>query len=380
MDNKYLNSTNTYHDVSGLQRLRTGAKNHDDQALEAVAKQLEGTFLNMMLKSMREANSMFGEDNPLNSKETEFYQSMFDQQISLTMAQGKGIGLADVIVRQMRNNTQSQQDLNELMQKNALSTAPLVKEEKDYPLDEQPNQYSLPERKTEFALPLERVRSVVWGDGLKGMSPSAVETKFVENKVVAELTGVKTSDNKKTSVSATEAVSSPVEEQRGTVETVLRNLFPTAAAFVDVITPYAQAAANELGVDVKAIVAQAALETGWGQHVIKASNGSSSLNFFGIKSNHNWAGDSATVKTLEYKDGVAAKETADFRAYKNMDEAFQDYISFLKDNPRYKQALENTNTAKDWGFQLQKAGYATDPEYGKKIASIVSRLSSSDKN
>ncbi len=385
MDNKYLSSTHGYNDVSGLQKLRTGAKNNDDKALEAVAKQLEGVFLNMMLKSMREANSMFGEDNPLNSKETEFYQGMYDQQISLSMAEGKGIGLADVIIRQMRGVGGDSQKIDELLEKNQAQGEareagfPLnneaVGEKKGFPLNIQQQGLPLPEKKTEYLLPLERVRSVAWGNNLArntDVTPNTITTSLSAPDVTGQNKIVATNTAENSTVATSSQESSPLES-------ALRHAFPTAAAFVSVITPYAKAAANELGIDVNAIVAQAALETGWGNHIIKGSDGKPSLNLFGIKSNQNWTGDSTTVKTLEYKNGIAAKETADFRSYKSMDEAFQDYISFLKNNPRYKHALENTNTAKDWGFQLQKAGYATDPNYGKKIASIVSRLSSSDK-
>ncbi|OUR90551.1 hypothetical protein A9Q81_18865 [Gammaproteobacteria bacterium 42_54_T18] len=399
MDNKYLSSTHGYNDVSGLQKLRTGAKNNDDQALEAVAKQLEGVFLNMMLKSMREANSMFGEDNPLNSKETEFYQGMYDQQISLTMAEGKGIGLADVIIRQMRGVGGDQQKIEELLAKNETKSDaegvgfPLNREIKNQglPLDMQKSGYDLPEKKTEYVLPLERARSVSWGvnsdkvnaPGIESTSISSSNTDGLSAKPIAASIGIPVSSRVSITEQADRIDVTPPESsslESTSLTSMLQYAFPTAAAFVEVITPYAKAAANELGIDVNAIVAQAALETGWGNHIVRGNDGKSSLNLFGIKSNSHWAGDRATVKTLEYKDGIAAKETADFRSYKSMDEAFQDYISFLKDNPRYKHALENTNTAKDWGFQLQQAGYATDPNYGKKIAGIVSRLSSSDKN
>jgi flagellar protein FlgJ len=397
MDNKYLSSTHGYNDVSGLQKLRTGAKNNDDKALEAVAKQLEGVFLNMMLKSMREANSMFGEDNPLNSKETEFYQGMYDQQISLTMAEGKGIGLADVIIRQMRGVNGDPQKIDALLEKSQAQGETgaagfsldndAVGEKKGLPLNIQQQGLPLPEKKTEYELPLERVRSVAWGNNLarnSEVTPNTITT-LLSASAIATSSNV-TDKNKVVAINAVENNTAEAGtiatkyQELSPVESALRHAFPTAAAFVDVITPYAKAAANELGIDVNAIVAQAALETGWGNHIIKGSDGKSSLNLFGIKSNANWTGDRATVKTLEYKDGIAAKETADFRSYKSMDEAFQDYISFLKNNPRYKHALENTNSAKDWGFQLQQAGYATDPNYGKKIASIVVRLSSSDKN
>ena len=389
MENKYLSNASAYHDMSGLQRLRTGAKNHDDQALEAVAKQLEGVFMNMMLKSMREANSVFAEGNPLNSKETDFYQNMYDQQISLTMAEGKGIGLADMIVRQMRGIGQSEAQLEALMQKNLdnansgkASGYSLDKVATEFSLTQEQSAIPLPKTKTEYLLPMERFRPVVTASKPSVLdsahsecSPTTSTVNSPENSPATNPANTERFDN-----SSVGTDNNVVDTLVSSMETTLRTLFPTAAAFVDAIAPYAKAAANELGVDVKGIIAQAALETGWGQHIIAGDNGSPSFNFFGIKSNANWAGNTADVKTLEYRNGIAAKETATFRSYKSMDDAFQDYISFLKDNPRYKQAIANTSTAKEWGFQLQQAGYATDPNYGKKIASIVSRLDRTTEN
>jgi len=305
---------------------------------------------------------------------------MYDQQISLTMAEGKGIGLADVIIRQMRGVGGDQPKNEELLATNETKSDagvgfPLNREmeNKGFPLDMTQSGYALPEKKTEYELPIERARSVSWGKNSDTLNSkpitASIDVPILSRVSVTDQAG--STEKKSLESNSLESTS---------LKSMLRHAFPTAAAFVEVITPYAKAAANELGIDVNAIIAQAALETGWGNHIIKDSDGKSSLNLFGIKSNAHWAGDRTTVKTLEYKDGIAAKETADFRSYKSMDAAFQDYISFLKNNPRYKHALENTNTAKDWGFQLQQAGYATDPNYGKKIASIVSRLSSSDKN
>ncbi|OUS29698.1 flagellar rod assembly protein/muramidase FlgJ [Gammaproteobacteria bacterium 45_16_T64] len=369
----------SYHDMSDFQRLRTGARNHDDKALVAVAKQLEGVFLNMMLKGMRDANKVFSEGNPLNTKETEFYQGMFDQQISLTMAEGKGIGLADVIVRQMRGREPDPEELQALMEKNKaglndpIAGFAMTQEATPYSLLTETHGIDLPVPKTDYALPMERLRSVIAAavpqDNKTNVAPASMATGIVST------------------IDATAEVESDitVNAQSGNslatnVEKSLRNLFPNAAAFIDAISPYAKAAANELGVEVNGIIAQAALETGWGKHVIHDENGKLSFNLFGIKSGSHWSGDSAKVKTLEFRGGIAEKETASFRSYNSMDAAFQDYVSFLKSNPRYQDALNSKGGAEDWGFALQEAGYATDPNYGKKIAGIVSRLDRSDKN
>lgn len=136
------------------------------------------------------------------------------------------------------------------------------------------------------------------------------------------------------------------------------------------ILPHAQKAAAELGVPARAIAAQAALETGWGRHVMKNADGSSSFNLFGIKADASWKGARTTQDTTEYSGGVKLSESAQFRSYASLDEAFADYARFLKSNPRYAQALTQRDSA---GFAsgLQQAGYATDPAYARKIMHIA---------
>jgi len=124
-------------------------------------------------------------------------------------------------------------------------------------------------------------------------------------------------------------------------------------------------------VDPKVLVAQSALETGWGKKVISTADGSSSYNLFGIKAGDNWHGRSAGVNTLEYRDGVAAMERASFRAYDSVGEAFRDYANLLKDSPRYQPALAAGGDDQKFLDGLQQAGYATDPRYADKIMRIV---------
>ena len=144
------------------------------------------------------------------------------------------------------------------------------------------------------------------------------------------------------------------------------------AEFVKDLWPAAQRAAQRIGADPKAIVAQAALETGWGRHVMTDANGKSSFNLFGIKAGSNWKGETVSAPTLEYRDGVAGKETARFRAYDSVDACMQDYADFLHSHPRYRQALSAGDVA-SFSKALQQAGYATDPRYAEKIQHVAAQ-------
>jgi len=140
--------------------------------------------------------------------------------------------------------------------------------------------------------------------------------------------------------------------------------------FVRELWSAAEQAAQDIGVDPAALLAQAALETGWGKHVMRGDQGQSSHNLFGIKADRRWQGDKVRKTTLEYKDGVALKTRADFRSYDNYEQAFKDYVDFIKGNPRYREALQVTGDPKAYFRSLQKAGYATDPAYADKITRI----------
>ena len=140
--------------------------------------------------------------------------------------------------------------------------------------------------------------------------------------------------------------------------------------FVRTLLPAARQSAKALGLDPLALVAQAALETGWGQRMIKTAAGSNSFNLFGIKANNGWQGNTAVVDTLEYRGGIAKKEQAKFRSYSSPEHSLQDYVAFIKHNPRYQDAVNASADAKAYFEQLQAAGYATDPAYAKKIMAV----------
>lgn len=145
--------------------------------------------------------------------------------------------------------------------------------------------------------------------------------------------------------------------------------FDSQSAFVTELWPHAQRVGQALGVDGRVILAQAALETGWGERLPRGSDGQPSHNLFGIKA-HGWGGAVARVPTLEFRDGALRRETADFRAYGSYAEAFDDYARFLTENPRYRQALA-AGDASGFARGLQAAGYATDPAYASKILRVM---------
>jgi flagellar protein FlgJ len=146
--------------------------------------------------------------------------------------------------------------------------------------------------------------------------------------------------------------------------------FNDAQSFIEQLYPAAQHAAQQLGIDPKALLAQAAIETGWGKHMIHNTSGQNSHNLFGIKADRRWEGDRAMVDTIEFEQGVAATKKASFRMYDSFAESMQDYVGFVKQNPRYEEAVKQSQSPHGYFSELQKAGYATDPEYANKVISV----------
>jgi flagellar protein FlgJ len=147
--------------------------------------------------------------------------------------------------------------------------------------------------------------------------------------------------------------------------------FETPQEFVAALLPSAEKAAAEIGLDPLALVAQAAIETGWGQQIIHSAQGRNSHNLFGIKADERWEGEKALVETLEFDKGVPRKEQAQFRSYPSFDESLRDYVTFVKQSPRYADAVSNTADTKAYFDHLQQAGYATDPEYANKVLDVL---------
>lgn len=149
--------------------------------------------------------------------------------------------------------------------------------------------------------------------------------------------------------------------------------FDSPEDFIEKLWPLAEKYAAELGVEPKVLLAQAALETGWGQHTIRYTNEVPTHNLFNIKADGRWDGPKAVVPTLEYERGKPVRQLAAFRAYPSFDASFRDYVDFLKSSERYRPALDRAGDSRAFVQGLHRAGYATDPEYSHKINEIMSR-------
>ncbi|MDK2598405.1 flagellar assembly peptidoglycan hydrolase FlgJ [Pseudoalteromonas obscura] len=167
-----------------------------------------------------------------------------------------------------------------------------------------------------------------------------------------------------------------VAEEKSTVKGVADTpadpqAFESPEEFVKTLWGYAKSAAEKIGLNPAVMVAQAALETGWGKHVISKQDGNSSFNLFNIKADSRWTGDSASKMTLEFEQGLPVKKQANFRAYDSLKESFSDYVDFLQSNPRYEEALQKASKPGEYLDALQQAGYATDPNYANKIKNVL---------
>lgn len=262
-------------DVQSLEQLRAQAKHSPDQALKAAAQQFESVFLNMMLKSMREATP---QDGMFDSEQTRMFTGMLDQQLAQNMA-SRGVGLADIMVKQLRGQMTADQ-------------APKI-----------------------------GAQSAI----------NALPSAYSEN---------------------------------------------AQQDFVNRMRPFAAQASQASGVPPQLMLGQAALESGWGKREIRMADGSNSFNLFGIKANGGWNGKVAEVMTTEYRNGVAYKQVEKFRAYASYAEAFQDYASLIGNNPRYADVLQQGGDVAGMAQAIQKAGYATDPDYAGKLASIMGKIDS----
>ena len=294
----------SYMDLHGLQNIRKNSGDNKELGLRQVAQQFEAMFIQMMLKSMRSANDVFGKDNPLNTFESQAYRDMYDNQLSLSLS-GQSLGIADAFYRQMARNY--------------LGNSTVSPQKPNYPLPEVGSE-----------------------DPFFHQFPSAAGA------------------SSKPSYSIPQRIK----------EAALLKGVDSPEKFVQLMTPYAKQAATEMGVDYRVLIAQSALETGWGEHIIRDKYGNQSFNLFNIKADKRWSGNSVAVPTLEYINGVAQKENAQFRRYDSIADSFKDYLDFLK-QPRYKKVLESVHNSTEFINELQKAGYATDPRYSEKIHRIL---------
>ncbi|ENY6170246.1 flagellar assembly peptidoglycan hydrolase FlgJ [Vibrio fluvialis] len=180
--------------------------------------------------------------------------------------------------------------------------------------------------------------------------------------------------NQPASDPATEAASVTAGEENAPAA---KGSFDSPQSFVASLKPFADKAAKALGVDSTLLLAQVALETGWGQKVVKNARGSSN-NLFNIKADRSWHGAKVATQTLEYQDQTPVMEKAAFRSYSNYQDSFNDYVRFLANNPRYTTALRHGGSDEDFIRGIHQAGYATDPQYADKVLRVKAQIEQMD--
>jgi flagellar protein FlgJ len=399
--------TKFYADFGSLSTLKGAAKNQDPKALREAARQFESLFTQMMLKNMRQASSSLpGGDSMMDNDQSKMYLEMFDNQLSLQLSKGRGLGLANMLVRQLSQGALAGDvDATPASPKSTASAGmPLTKSQaagfKLINKSEGPV-YPVPKSRAPTVPTLPPAsHAATEGEGKQVCgssvpSPIASPSLGTENSKwtptsvwqlpVPAATGAKQIES---TPAADQAAQEQIEQSSSAVQPVTgmatsapeqsslrpQPLAKDAADFVRQLWPHAQKAARELGVDAKTLIAHAALETGWGKFVPCNPDGTCSFNLFGIKAGSRWQGASTAVNTLEYEGGVAVKKRASFRTYDSAADSFRDYASFIKNSPRYAAAVGAGGNSAAFASALQQGGYATDPLYATKLAAVAARL------
>lgn len=331
-------------DGRSLDALKRDAQRDPQGAVRQAAQQFEALFMQMVLKSMREATPKSGLfESPAN----DLYTGMLDQQMSTRMSQS-GTGLADVIVRQLTRHmapATATPPTTAAAPLTAATTAATAAPTDRYADLSRPNPKAL-SRYDEMARVTPRSEAIRAAYMARGEAPSAAAT-------------------------ATAAANATP-----TAPTAAAGIAPSSPqrAFITRHWDSALAAQRATGIPAQFVIGQAALESGWGKGEIRGSDGLPSFNLFGIKATGGWQGRTVDVVTTEYENGVAKKVVEKFRAYNNYSEAFRDWAQLLANNPRYAEVIARGRDAQGFAHGLQRAGYATDPAYGDKLSRVIASV------
>jgi len=301
-------------DFDQFSRMRMDVRDNDPAVLREVAGQFEALFVQTLLKNMR--SSSLGDPIFGQSDQFEMYQGMLDQQFAVEMSKGRGIGVADMLVRQLGGGETSAPQTPQAVNR-ALPAIPSYRALRPFAPTGQPAEIA------------PRLQAAAGSDGTKSVDTRSVDTKSIDTNWTGR------------------------------------------TDFARDVWPHAVRAGETLGIAPEALLAQAALETGWGEHVMRLADGNNSFNLLGIKSSPDWQGATVSKSTLEFRGGVAQREQARFRAYPDLASAFDDYAAFIGSKSRYASVIGSGSDTGQFASALQEAGYATDPNYANKIERIV---------
>jgi flagellar protein FlgJ len=310
-------------DVQGFAGLSAQAKASPQAGMKMAAQQFDAVFTQMMLKSMRDATP---QDGPFDSHDSATFTSMMDQQMSQQLSK-KGIGVADAMLKQLMRN-QGMQVSNGAGGAGGLAGM------------------------------ANALGGGSGGDEGQTAALNALAKAYGNAQANGQLAMGK-------GYSANSALTPPLRGDGSS---------PKVDAFVDKLAAPAQAASAATGIPARFIIGQAALESGWGKSEIRKADGSTSHNVFGIKATKDWTGKTVSTVTTEYVNGRPQRTVEKFRAYDSYQEAMTDYASLLKGNPRYAQVINSSHDVNGFANGMQRAGYATDPHYARKLMSIMQKM------
>lgn len=333
-----LEQASVYTDLNSLDTIRRQGRLDEDGAIKRAAKEFEAFFLNMMLKSMRQASQVIGEDSPLFSQQEKMFTSMLDEQLSVNLSQGGHLKIADLMYAQLTGHQGKRTDSLPLSQH--LSNARL----------RQADPVAIkPAESVQINAQINDMQELIQHIELQTGSATGF-------KAPIEAESLKTEQ--------------PKTQPKTDSKPFKAALFEKAQDFIEQLMPLAKKAASKLNLDPRVLVAQAALETGWGKFIMHDQEGNPGFNLFGIKANNNWQGKAIHIDTLEVENQQFKKVSAAFRQYQNFEQSFEDFINFIQSNPRYHKAVEVAEDTHQFVNQLQDSGYATDPKYAQKILRI----------
>lgn len=323
-------------DTRSVDALRAQAQQDPQRALKTAARQFEALFLNMLLKSMREASPRNG---LFDNEQTRLYSALLDQQVAQILS-AQGIGLADIMMRQLTRGTAAESSRTPPAAAASVPRLPGAVETAPAPSEE--------------AAP---------GSDLSAVIHEFMAENWPHPPAVSE--GAASGGNMKASPASPVAAApaAPSSAPGARLSAAIRDFMATH-------WPHARAASEATGIPPQFLLAQAALESGWGRHEIRSADGAPSYNLFGIKAGRNWSGPVAESVTTEYAGGTPYRTSERFRAYGSYAESFRDYANLLASNPRYAR-VRGQQDAAGFAHGLQRAGYATDPNYADKLLRIL---------
>ncbi|HAZ61911.1 MAG TPA: flagellar assembly peptidoglycan hydrolase FlgJ [Gammaproteobacteria bacterium] len=324
-----------YTDLSGLGDLRRQARQDPNAARTQVAREFEAMFVQMMLERMREA--MPATEDEYLGQGGALYRDLLDKQVAIEISKAGGIGFA----RQIESSLGGRE-------------TPTIS--KPAGPDGNGQQQSTSLRMPEV--------------------PDAAAREHAASQTLMRVQqSLEMQDPFNGRISGRPAAPEPIQIEEAApgyaITAQPANRFQSPEHFVKALHAEARTAAAALGTAPDVLLAQAALETGWGRHLIHGQGGRPSYNLFGIKADARWQGPTVEVTTTEYRHGHAVREQAKFRAYASYGESFRDYVAFLQGNPRYSKALALSDRPQQFMQALQQAGYATDPQYASKVTAVM---------